>query len=422
LDLNDLGAAAAAFDSLAQSESPRWKARAAHGLAQLHWKAGRSAEAEKELWRSLGLDANSDESREALYLLAEISVARDQPGAASSTSVEDLLASLLKVRPSEDLAHYWLGRLALKGGQDGVALDHFRKATAMQPRRVEYAEALANAYFAVEECGSALKALKPVEENLTAKGMEVYGECLLLQGRISEAVRELERRYAEQPSPASLALWIKAMTASGKAAEAAQQAERQREFSHPLVRRALAEARIEANAPAVARRLLASLVAESPRDPELQYLLGRCAFLERKYAEAYKSYASALTYKADYPEALDAQGHALLKMGRPAEAHTFFRELADRDAPSWKAKGQLGEGLAFFAEEKNEAAEEYLQRSFRANPSAEAAVHLALIQIKRENLQEAGAWIQKARKLDPQNPPQALRPPFQENRGSCILR
>ena len=70
----------------------------------------------------------------------------------------------------------------------------------------------------------------------------------------------------------------------------------------------------------------------------------------------------------------------------------------DDGKAAWRAKGSLGQGQAFATEDKPEAAEANLRRSFQAVPGAEAAAHLALVLLKENRNAEAGEWAAKARK------------------------
>ncbi len=399
LALSDTSGAERMYDSLSRMDSPEWQALGFQGVAKIQWRAGEAEKAERALWRAMGLDSKSPAAREALLLLAEVSLTRD-----SWNSVEGLLDSLVKARPREADGHFWLGRMALKRQQDGVALEHFQKAAALAPQRADYAAAVAAAYFAREECEAALRTLKPLRAKLTREGLSIYGQCLSLQGRAKEAVQEFERLHAAKPTPQSLVQLARALTASGQARRAVSAIQASPFISDFEVRKALASAHIELGAADQARRSLESLVPGKENDAELHFLLGRAAFALRDWSEAGKQFTSALQYREDYPEAKYRQGLSLLKQGRSGEARHYFLDLMDSDKPSWKAKGLLGQGQAFAREEKPEAAAENLRKSFLTAASAEAAAHLALILLRMDQADEASAWAAKARKLDANEP------------------
>jgi len=399
LAAGDTTAAAGLYDSLSRVESPEWQARGFRATARLAWRGGRGEDAEKALWRALGLEGRSADGRGDLMLLARLSLARG-----TWKPVEALLDSLLKLRPREADAHYWLGEMALKREQDGVALEHFQQASRLAPKRVEFAEAVAAAYFAREECDPALKALQPVRAKLGAEGLAVFGSCLLAQGRAGAAVTEFGKLYAGKPSGANLAAYARALTASKRADQAVSAIDGSPYAGDFGVRKAWAEAYLALDQPDKAKGLLDPPPAGQESDAEAHYLLGRAEYAARDYAAAGKWLTAALQYRADYPEAKYLQGLCLLKQGRSGEAHFYFTELMDSEKPSWRAKGLLGQGQAFAREEKSEAAEENLRRSFQAAPGAEAAAHLALVLLKLDKNQEAEEWAAKARKLDPDEP------------------
>ena len=399
MGLKDTTQAATLFDSLSKTESPDWQALGFQGLAQIQWKQGQGEKAEATLWRALGLDSHSAKGRQALWLLAEVSLTRE-----SSNAVEPLLDSILRIRPREAEAHYWLGKMALKRNQDGVALDHFRKATSFSPKRIEFSVATAQAYFAREECDMALKTLKPLRTRLNGEGLAIFGQCLLLKGRPLEAVEEFQRLYSSQPSPTSLVPLSLALSASGKTRKAIEMLEASAFTKIFEVRKAIAECQLDLDSADAAKRLLGPLLSEKEGDAELHFLSGRAALLKREYSKATDEFSSALRYREDYPAAKYQQGNSLLKLGRAGEAQHYFQELIDSDKPSWHAKGLLGRGQAFAKENKLEAALENLNKSYEAAPSAEAAAHLSTTYMRMENTDQAARWADQALKLDPAEP------------------
>ncbi|MDB5105055.1 MAG: tetratricopeptide [Fibrobacteres bacterium] len=395
----DTSGAERMYDSLSRMDSPEWQAMGFRGVARIAWRSGQGEKAERALWRAMGLDTKSPGARDAVLLLAEVSLSRD-----SWNSVEGLLDSLVKARPREGDGHYWLGKMALKREQDGVALEHFQKAAALAPKRPDFAAAVAAAYFAREECEPALKVLKPLRAKLTGEGLSIYGQCLSLQGHAKEAVQEFERLHASRPTPQSLVQLARSLSASGQTDRAIAAIQSSPFASDFEVRKALAGAQIESGAAEQARLGLEPLLAQKENDAELHFLLGRAAFALRNWSEAGKQFTSALQYREDYPEAKYRQGLSLLKQGRSGEARHYFLDLMDSDKPSWKAKGLLGQGQAFAKEEKPEAAVENFRKSFLAAPSAEAAAQLALSLLRMNQTEEASTWAAKARKLDPDEP------------------
>lgn len=399
LALADTSGAERDYDSLSRTESPEWQALGFQGAAGIQWRSGQAEKAERSLWRAMGVDSHSPAAREALMLLAEVSLERD-----TWNPVEAHLDSLVKSRPREAEGHYWLGKMALKRQQDGVALEHFQRARSLAPKRPDFAAALAASHFAREECDAALKTLKPLRATLTREGLSIYGQCLALQGRAKEAAQEFERLHAAKPTPQSLAQWARSLSVSGRAQRAVEVIQASPFATDAEARKALAAAHIDLGSPDQARQVLEPMAKGRENDAELHFLLGRAAFGLRDWAEAGRRFTSALQYREDYPEAKYRQGMTLLKQGRGGEARHYFLELMDSDRNSWRAKGLLGQGQAFAKEEKPEAAAENFRKSFAASASAESAAHLALVLLRMGQKREAWEWAAKARKLDADEP------------------
>jgi tetratricopeptide (TPR) repeat protein len=400
--LDDASAAGETWRALTALESTAWQARGWHGLARIQRRGGASAEAEASLVRSLGLDRASDSAVSALVLLAEISVENG-----TWSSVEPMLEELAAERPGEARAQYWLGRMALLGDRDGVALDRFRKARGLAAdpgERARYAVAEASVHRSREECAQALRLLRPLRKRLDADGLAVLGACLLAGGRAREAAAEFERLHRERPGAASLASWARALNAAGQAEKAAELVASTPFDTAADILLVRAESRLVLERPAEARQALEPLKSRKPEDAAVHFLLGRAAWQERDYGEANRALTSALRYRQDYPEAVHLQGQVLLKLNRAGEAHHYFGELAGSDRKAWKARGLSGRGQAFAQEGKLEAAVENLSRSFREAPTAEAAAHMALVLLRQHNPAEAAGWAEKARKLDPDEP------------------
>lgn len=399
LALHDTAAASQTFDSLTKLESPEWQAKGYQALANIQWQRGEGEKAEATLWHSFGFDTQSAGARRALLLLAEVSLSRD-----TWNAVEKLLDSLLIKRPREAEARYWLGKMAMKRNQDGVALDHFRQASTLAPLRTEFAVAWAQARFAREEYDAALKILKPIRSKLGGEGLSLFAQCLMFKGRSKEAVQEFERLYAAQPSAQSLVALAQALVAAGQSEKAVATLEASTFRAEFGVKKALAEAKLDLDSPDEALQLVSPLLIEKENDPELHFLAGRCAMKKRDYAKASKEFTSALQYREDYPAVKFQAGLCLLKLGRSGEAHHYFQELTDSDKPTWRAQGWLGQGQAFAKEDKLEAAMENLQRSYQTTPSAQAAAHLATTCMRMDKIGEASRWADKALKLDPLEP------------------
>jgi tetratricopeptide (TPR) repeat protein len=397
--LKDTSATRRVYEAMTRSDEPQTQALGHRGLGALAFAAKQLDEAEQAYWRAQGLDAHSREAQEAALVLAEITLARGGD-VGGNEAREDLLDSLVKQRPKDPRPHLWLGRLALKRGQEGVAASHFQQAVALAPKEASYAEALAALQAETDEWAAAFKTLAPHRKKLSPDGLAIYIDALLRTGRPADAVEECERLHAQRPDAKSLSRWAQALTAAGQAQKAIGLIRKSPHAGDKVVQVMHALALIEVGQTEEARRLLTPLVAAHPTDAILHLHLGRCFFAAREFAKASDAFGQALRYRQDLSEALHHQGQCMLKLGRAGESHHYFAELADKESRAWKAKGFLGRGEAFAAEGKPEAAEEYLRRSIALVPSPEAMGHLALVMLKANKAVEAEGWAKKARAAD----------------------
>ena len=134
LKAGDHARAAAAFAAIARDESAGpLRASAAYHQALTLQRAGRSADAETWLERSLSLDPTFDSSRLLLGSLRE--TRGDVEGAAKA------YLEYLKTNPNSSLAALRLARCAQRAGRTDVALTYLRRVIGQAPRSAEAAEA-----------------------------------------------------------------------------------------------------------------------------------------------------------------------------------------------------------------------------------------------------------------------------------------
>jgi tetratricopeptide (TPR) repeat protein len=386
------------FQALRESPEPAWKARAFYGLGVINEREKRHAEAASDLWKSIRLSPDP----EAIHLLAEVSLHLK-----NSAEAEALLERRVADHPGEHRARYWLGRFAEKRDQAGVAEDHYRKAWEAS-REPEYAAALAGLYVAREDWSAALRILEPMKARLDPAGRGRYAECLMHTGRVREAAKEFAAAYAAEPAPALLGPLVETLLRGGRIDEAKKAADGFKDQSHPAAKLAQAKVSLALGEIPASRLLLEELAKREPGNPEPRFLLGVGHFRERAWNKAKKEFDLALRYRADYLDAIYYSGLALVKTGRSDDARDFFNELAQRVSPEWKAKGFIGVGLSFAAEQKPEAAENYYGRSIAAMPTAEAH---ALLALSMRRLGGPEHWEEDARKafdLDPTHPKAVL--------------
>ena len=371
------------FQALREAPDPYWKAKAYYGLAVLAEKEQRHSEAASNLWKAVKLDP----ATEGIPLLAEVSLKLTERG-----DVEKLLQQ--RADKGDHLAHYWLGRFAEKDQQTGVAEVHYRKAWEGSPAP-EYAEVLSRIYLTREEYGSALSMLEPLRARLSPAGKLALAECFLQAGRSMDAAKEYQTAYAAQPTPETLSRYIEALVQSNRAHEALAIVTSFGDQNNPKVRFALAKAHVGNHQPDKARPVLEELVKREENNADYHFLLGRCYFEDRAYSKAKREFDEALKYRQDHTEAIYYTGLSGIKLGRAEAARNYFNELAQRTSAEWKARGLMGVGLTFAAQDKPDAAENYYERSMAILETAEAQ---ALLALSKRRLGAPEKWVPLAKK------------------------
>lgn len=371
------------FQALREAPDPYWKAKAYYGLAVLAEKEQRHSEAAANLWKAV----KQDPGTEGIPLLAEVSLKLTERG-----DVDKLLQQ--RADKGDHLAHYWLGRFAEKDQQTGVAEAHYRKAWEGSPAP-EYAEALGRIYLTREEYGPALSMLEPLRTRLSPAGKLELAECFLQAGRSLEASKEFQAGYAAQPTPEILSRYTEALVQSNRAREALAIVHAFGDQNNPKVRFALAKAHVGDHQPDKARPILEELVKREENNADYHFLLGLCYFEDRNYSKAKREFDEALKYRQDHTEAIYYTGLSGIKLGRAEAARNYFNELAQRTSAEWKARGLMGVGLTFAAQDKPDAAENYYERSLAILETAEAQ---ALLALSKRRLGAPEKWVPLAKK------------------------
>jgi len=395
LAAQDTVQAQTAYSALIAGEDAEGQAWGLRGQAAIQLAGGRGEEAEQSLWRAQGLDPHSPQSKDALYALAELALAHGK-----ENQVEALLDAQTKSEPKNPRPYFWLGKLALKNNQDGLAASHFQKAADLAPKEAVYAEALARLKADVDEWQATLKILLPHRKDLSPDGLSLFVDALLRTGRSAEAVEESAKLYRQMPGTTALARWAQALTAARQPEKAIALIEKSEYAGDEVIQVLLALAKMNIGDVREAEKILTPIAEAHPTDPILHLHLGKAFYAQRDYRKASREFREALRFRDNLSDALYHQGLCCLKLGRPGESHHYFLELADKNSLAWKAKGLLGRGQAFVQEDKLEAAEESLRRSFAIAPEAETAAHLAMVLLKAGKKSEAETWARKATELD----------------------
>jgi tetratricopeptide (TPR) repeat protein len=384
------------FQALREAPDPYWKAKAYYGLGMLAEKENRHSEAASNLWKAVRLYPES----EGVYLLAEVSLKLTDRG-----ELEKLLQQ--RAVKGDHRAHYWLGRFGEEDHQTGVAEDHYRRAWDGSPAP-EYAEALSRLYLSREEYGPALSLLEPIRSHLSPAGRLQLAECFLQAGRSMEASKEYQAAYVAGPTPETLSRYVEALVQSNRAQEAIGIVSAFGDQNNPKIRFALAKAFVGNHQPDKGRPILEELVKREENNADYHFLLGRCYYEDRNYSKAKREFDEALKYRQDHLEAIYYTGLSGIRLGRADAARNYFNELAQRTSADWKARGLMGVGMSFAAQNKPEAAENFYQRSLQVLETAEAQ---ALLALSKRRLGAPEKWVplaKKAYELDNRQPKAVL--------------
>jgi tetratricopeptide (TPR) repeat protein len=201
-----------------------------------------------------------------------------------------------------------------------------------------------------------------------------------------------------------LAHYVEALIKCNRAAEALAVATRFSDQSHTQTKFALAKAYIANHDPVSARPILEKLVKGDASHPEYHYWLGQTFYAMHNYSKAKSEFEQALRYRQDYLEATYFCALSAVKLGKAEGARSLFNELTLRTSAEWKAKGLLGMGVTFTAQQKPEAAESFFRRSQELHETAEAE---ALLALSRRRLGGPEMWVAQAKKaysMDPAHP------------------
>ena len=166
----------------------------------------------------------------------------------------------------------------------------------------------------------------------------------------------------------------------------------------------LAKARIANNEPSQARPFLDQLINQDNQNAEYYFQRGLCWYQERNWSNAQDDFASSLKYNADQMDAVYYTGVSLLKQGKSEEAQNSFKELSQNANKSIAAKGLYGMAMAFDADRKLEAVENYANKSIAAKENPEALTLLGRTYLRQRKAPQAEKPLKRALELSPRDP------------------
>jgi tetratricopeptide (TPR) repeat protein len=205
--------------------------------------------------------------------------------------------------------HFYAGTLLEKQKNYAAAATELEKASALDPRNVEIAAALAN---------------------------------VAMEGRDFARAESALRRYLElDPKSATAHLQLgRVLSAEGKndAAAAAYQAAQQLAPNDPEVQREIAGVYYDAGKFAEAAAAYQALIAQSPPSAQLYYLLGRAQLRAKDFPAAQSTLLKAVQLKPDNADALGDLALAASEnkqYGVTVKALELRARYAPETAPTW---------------------------------------------------------------------------------------
>jgi len=101
----------------------------------------------------------------------------------------------LAIRQNDDAVYYALAQLELKKGNKVSALDHFTKASAIDPKNIWYIKEMAYLHYENQEFSKAVPEFKRLVsyEPKNLEWLYGYGDCLLRTGKTQDAINVLTK-------------------------------------------------------------------------------------------------------------------------------------------------------------------------------------------------------------------------------------
>ncbi len=281
-------------------------------MALKHFKAGRLAEAADCCVKLLN---RTSRDFQALHLLGRIRIRQG----AFEEAVFFLSAALGTGSPDpNDTTATLMDLVSAERAQGHIdaAIDHARRALAIQPDNPVALQALGNALYGAERFDEAIDVF---HQGLAAqpKSAGIYnnlGNALRAAGRPEEAVEVYRRAVAMRPDTAEL----------------------HANLGHMLYQLECIDEAVECYRRAI---------AIDPDDADIRAVLGALLRPRKEFEEACEHYRHALRLRPDEPEALFGLGAALLGLFRCEEALGYLQRAAALRPSHVETLGALGNAL-----------------------------------------------------------------------------
>ncbi|MBI5069308.1 MAG: zinc-ribbon domain-containing protein [Deltaproteobacteria bacterium] len=327
--------------------------------------------------------AKAPKDDDALFLLAEVALARKETGRA-----EGLLQRLAQQQPGPRAPHA-LGLAALQRGDSAAATGHFKKALEAGPAHLSSSLELAALALAAGDLAAAQARLEPA---LTAEGKAQLGPR--------------ERARARQLHGELLARQVAGPEAEGRLAAAEKELEEavQEDPAYAPARASLTRFLLRRNAPD--RALAALQPALASGDAEISDLHARALAGTGRVLDAVNALDAAVAKWGKSPRLTYARGLVMAQGGKRAEAEKLFAEAA-ADPGYWEPHLALGRSR-LAAGDVEGAAPALGLAAEKAPGEPDAQAGLGDLRLARGDAEGARRAYEKALALDPTHAPSHL--------------
>ena len=401
-------------------------------LGQIYLKAGMNDDA---LQVAKDLQNRNSKTAEARLLLANAYAAKG----IISLAVSELV-SLTKDEPMLTAAHINLGIFYASQGKPQLAEPELHKALELQPDSFNARKALAALYLSqgkVDDAEVLYRAAMQSSPNSPEVLMTV-AEFYALEHRQPESEQIYKRLIVVQHNSVQSRFALARFYVSQSRYEEARQLDEgivSESSDFVPARLQLAELALNANDTIKAESVLAPLLQEQKRNPDVQIIQARVLLKQRKPQQAIEALEAvikqgnlavahyllgvaygqvgnleraqnemeaALSSDSRMTDAYVGLGQMMLNRNQPKEAVQYARMALER-APA-RTDCLVLLGSAFANMHDLVSAEKYLQSYAAAQPgSADALNRLGTLRIMQQRYPEAIAYFEKALQLDPRN-------------------
>jgi tetratricopeptide (TPR) repeat protein len=366
-------------------------------IASFHLRQNRRDEAEKAARDALALAEDNFEARRVMGLIyaanADAASERRQ-GAEAITFAREAIGHLERVAGSAtaDLTiHYTLGRLYLRTGEPGKAVEALGRVLMQNPGSLQGRLMLAQAHAASNNLAGAIEALAPIveDEPRVAAALAQYQEQL---GQFKEAAENYARALAVTPMSRDLKFRRAAALFAAKDFERSAAAAAQAQAEHPedlRFPRLQARALFEGGAAVRAMGVLETAARAFPRDIQIQFALADLYNDAKREQDAERTIRRLLQLEPANADALNYLGYLLAERGDDLdEAVRLVRRALQADPGNPSYLDSLG--WAYFRRGDFEEADKQLTPAAEKLPrNAVVQDHLGDLRARRGRWQDA---------------------------------